>query len=101
MKRYVKASKMGGNGNAVAIATEVFGDWFRQNKHIRIYKQRRGYALKYYTQNQSDARNTLGSMYKIADELQIPVIDSGLSTGYLSEGGVMDYLVAYIVVPAL
>ena len=115
MKKYVKAWYVGEpdvnellhkayqkqdtahNGNAVAIAEEVFYKGFRQNPQIKIFKQSRGYALKYYARSEVEANNILGSMYEVADELQIPILDSKKKIGYL---GSTSYIVVYIIVPA-
>lgn len=95
MKRYIKASTLS-NSNAVAIATEVFGQWYRENPNVKIFKQSRGYVLKYYSDSSSVADNVLQSMCNAAIELNIPIISSGKKPGYLGSNA---YAVAYVVVP--
>lgn len=89
--------------NAVAIAEEAFGKYFRENPYVSIYKQSKGYALKYIMSEEKyskqDADRLLKRLKNIADELDIPVIRSSVKNGskVTNIGFVLGYVVSIVV----
>ena len=101
MKRYIKSSTVPANSNAVAIAEYVFGPYFREDYRVSIYKQVKGYALKYFApdghESAEDAEDMLDQMLDTAKDLDIPVLRKSVKRGFIM--GSVSGTVACIVVP--
>lgn len=102
MKRYIKNSSVPANSNAVAVAEYVFGQYFREDYRIQIFKQTKGYALKYFAdctyESKESAESVLNAMIETAEDLGIPVLRQSVKKGFRM--GSVPGWVACIVVPS-
>ena len=99
MKRYIRSNS--GNSHAVDIANNVFGNYWREDYRVKIFKQTNGYSLKYYADDRAYANKILNEMIQTAQELGIDVLRSNVKPGFLQHGGSYGYHVASILVPAV
>ena len=65
MKRMIRAAKhIASNNNAVAIAEEAFGKYFRENPYVSIYKESKGYELKYIMSDEKYSKQDADRLLK-------------------------------------